>query len=846
MKCKNCGTELNTDGYCPNCGNKTDNKKSNKKIIIIGICLVLVVCVFLIYKSTAIVFKISNIKDNYTYDELVKEKLVLKTKGSINSEETVWNLNGYDITKGSSLTNYDVVNGENVLIITNNNKTKKYTFNVSNTNGIVASENLTVPIDDADFDGDGIPNSVEKEMGLATYTNDTDGDGLFDNVEIVMGLDPLVKDNYDEVRTYKVTQDNTQDAKIYINVSGKGNVANTFLDTEELDVGFDNSFVKSDVVVLSSSNNEKPEKMEIHFVTGGYKNLDNYAIYEYNSKTQELSELETFTDEEGLYANIAKYYDYLFLGSKSNKPASEYNNQIMFVVDNSGSMFSAEYVMAKENRTIKEGTSDEYGNDVDFKRISLMQSLVDKLGTENFTYSTMAFTSNMCKITDASKDSELIKNGLESLKTDCQVFNGTDMSGAIRNNYRSFDMTSPGIKYMIVLTDGIDKGLFNYALYDYELKNIKKAGVKVITIGLGSSVNSEYLQKISTSTNGKYLYASDANMLDTLINIITDDIQSNKLTLFDDKEFELVADSGFEITRDGFSIENFSSKDSPGGNCYGFSNLAKQIYLNKLPESASEEKTLVSNWLFGDDSTLIAYTLTHNNKKRLVKGNTYNIQLHKDYNYFLNLKNVPDDYRYIANDNLPHISEKYRTMAINLGYEPFMKNEKVELTIDGKKGTYDSYESIGYLNLFNATPASEYKDDYQLLQLINRGFRIQGNNISNLIAQKIQHDGKKNISTANEFKILSKEIDSGSPAYISLLTNMGGHSVLATKVYRSIDLEEYRVIIYDSNYPGVDMPAKFKRITDYNPYSSDSRYEFSYAYDNSSIIFTSFLYAGSV
>ena len=81
------------------------------------------------------------------------------------------------------------------------------------------------------------------------------------------------------------------------------------------------------------------------------------------------------------------------------------------------------------------------------------------------------------------------------------------------------------------------------------------------------------------------------------------------------QEVTLVADSGFKVDRDGFNFGNFGSSTSPGGVCYGFSYLTKQIYLNQLPESAEEVKegTIAEK--------LIAYKLTDTNKKRLVKGN---------------------------------------------------------------------------------------------------------------------------------------------------------------------------------------------------------------------------------
>ena len=194
------------------------------------------------------------------------------------------------------------------------------------------------------------------------------------------------------------------------------------------------------------------------------------------------------------------------------------------------------------------------------------------------------------------------------------------MSGSIRKYSSKFDFNSYGKKYMIVLTDGIDSGWFTYELADYTLEGYAKKGINIITIGLSNFTNSEYLMRIASKTNGKYLYASDANMLDTLVEIIESSIEGQKTESIDGDEVTLIADSGFIVKRDGFNIENFGSTSSPGGNCFGFSLLSRDIYLNKFKESDK----FVDGGFAGTD--LIEYTLTDKNKERLVKGIVYNIK----------------------------------------------------------------------------------------------------------------------------------------------------------------------------------------------------------------------------
>lgn len=823
--------------------NKTGKQKRKKKFpiaITVIVALVLLLAAYLLYEYLCPRLFVTNMKENYQLEEFLKEEYKIKSSLFIKDRDTVWNLNGYDFYKGKSPSSMPVKPGENKLIVVNGKISKVYTFTVSmeDTSLLITDDKLVMDIKYLDYDGDGIPNEKEVELGLSTYTNDTDGDGLYDNVELIMGLDPKTKDDYNKIRSYDVVQDNKEVYSIYATIKGKGNIANNFLDTIELNVGYPTNFISSDVVTLVTSEEEKPEEKIIYFKKRHSWKLENYSIYDYNNETNELKELETKQDGDYFYTNI-EYDHSLFVGKKENAPTEEYKNQIMILIDNSGSMYSREYLENKTHKDYSKVDPSGYGNDVDFKRLSLMKSLVDRLGIDKYEYSVHAFTGDYCSLITQSQDKEAIKEKIDSLKTDCQNFNGTELSGSIRKYAKTFDFETPGVKYMIVLTDGLDAGFFTYELYDFELSSYKKKGIKIITIGLGAGVNSEYLQKIAVGTDGTYLYASDANMLETLISIIENSIKNQETTSIDDKDVTLIADSGFEVTRDGFSFANFGSQDSPNGNCYGFSRLTKLIYLNKLPVSASYEKGGLEA-----DSELVEYTLTDTNKERLKKGNVYGIDLNSDYKFFLYLQKLPDDYRYLGNDGIPYINQKYKDKLISLGYTPIMKEKEMKLTIDGKTETYSKYESSGNIPLFNAEVEEKYKDDYQILQLINRNFRVQSHHTADRIKDNfLKMSQSKTYDYKQEVDRIIGELKTGSPALLSISSSGGGgHSVLATKAYKTNDLQEYIVGIYDSNTPGEEGKAHLKRQTMYYPFSETSYYGFSY--NGAGIEYSKMIYAG--
>ncbi len=59
----------------------------------------------------------------------------------------------------------------------------------------LTTEPTPTPDPEQDSDGDGIPDSVEAELGTNPYSPDSDNDGVDDNIEVMVGLDPLSDDS---------------------------------------------------------------------------------------------------------------------------------------------------------------------------------------------------------------------------------------------------------------------------------------------------------------------------------------------------------------------------------------------------------------------------------------------------------------------------------------------------------------------------------------------------------------------------------------------------------------------------------------------------------------------------
>ena len=63
---------------------------------------------------------------------------------------------------------------------------------------------------------------------------------------------------------------------------------------------------------------------------------------------------------------------------------------------------------------------------------------------------------------------------------------------------------------------------------------------------------------------------------------------------------------------------------------------------------------------------------------------------------------------------------------------------------------------------------------------------------------------------------------------VSITASAGGHSVLATNVYKTNDLEKYIIGIYDSNNPGKESKMYLERQVSYGLFSETSYYSLNF------------------
>ena len=92
---------------------------------------------------------------------------------------------------------------------------------------------------------------------------------------------------------------------------------------------------------------------------------------------------------------------------------------------------------------------------------------------------------------------------------------------------------------LIVMTDGEDNRPYSDADIKSKIGDLaEKNNVTVYTIGLGSSVDSNFLKKLATAGGGKFLYCSDESVLESAYKFIHERINNEYIIKFEAEDFD--------------------------------------------------------------------------------------------------------------------------------------------------------------------------------------------------------------------------------------------------------------------------------------------------------------------
>lgn len=643
-----------------------------------------------------------------------------------------------------------------------------------------------------DADGDGLPDFYEGSNSKTSPTAvDTDQDGLYDGDEIIMGLDPLTADSKgDGVKDgerkleYTFKSDN-----VTMEMVGKGNFTQTSVDkysTETLDnvsSVVDGIYAFYTQVTLDSA--EIVIKYNKDAVSQKNINEANLAVYELNEDENTFKKLRTTVDASNSTVKFNPENEVLgkYFIADSSVLTSNLATELVFVIDNSGSMYSKAEV----------GNSEE--NDPEFKRVDVVNDLVDKL-QGNYRFGVGKFTFEYKEIVNLSSDKAAIKNRVLSIKTDPENFSGTYIGAGLEGGLKQFsDTVDQNRRYIILLSDGADTS--SEAGYDNELlkKQIdvaKQKGVKIYTVGLGSVIDEENLKNISNQTNGKYYFAATADDLEVVFDEIAADLNYNLYDSNNDdvNDSVILADSGFIVGRDGFSFSNFSNTQVKYGYGYGMVLFAKLFYENGLPDSLSA-KTVVSP----SNETVTAPAAT---PKNVVDGSTTTLRTYKPVSLTV-LSELPTNFwtSSVSNGALT-INATHKTALTALGFTTY------GAAYSNENAKFNRYETLRY----DMEPL--LYDEDELEAAIDDKDAEMLKTLARLDITKYRDD-KFNFFDGNDtaFANIKQELSAGKTVMIRINQD---YTVLATKLLAdSKNMNKYKIEVYDPNYAGVPKYIEVER-----------------------------------
>lgn len=715
---------------------------------------------------------------------------------------------------------------------------------------------------DEDLDFDGLTNKQEKEYktnptvadsdldGLDDYyeifisktdpnKKDSDNDGLNDYDEIELGLDPNKADSKNDgikdgqrTLTYNYNSD-----KLKLSITGKGNIASTVSEVnsntkisgklgliDNLYTLYTDGIIQHATLTISYTN-EELENFGL--------NEDNLSIYYYNEKESKYEKINSKIDKENktVTAELKHFSNYVLGDSSLLKEST--TNQILFVLDNSWSMYTDEQYKEYKGKEYLGGLSNLAGSDADGVRFTLTSDLVTRLSAKNFQIGLSEFRNDYANALSIGTDAEQIKKKLTTMTGNfITTTEGTNIRNALTKSISEFSKDSDN-KYIIILTDGQDSSLSSKtkSIIEKAISN----NVKICSIGFGGGSNNTELSNISNGTGCKFYSSGNASGLTELFENIGTELDDNLVDINGDNEADgiLMADSGFIVNRDGFSFSNYGTNLSRGGHCYGMATFAQLYYKKALPLNVGAKTA--------EKDTSYAYNLSNTYFKNY--ANLYNYKLKTNslkYTFGFDIfgEEQPADFRGI-NGTILTVTDKYKKEIVNSGIYDIVEEKtglSKEKQLEKWGVTYKTSENL-YINEDSMqTSKIMDNDDKQMLNAIYTGFIRQNVTtyyssssnfvlwLRNVIGTEVT-DYKGAVGFIN---ILKARLNDKDAPVISSSFSGGLHAINAISLVQDIDNPNYYYIgVYDNNYPGekryVDVECNKKTcVTKANDYYTDS------------------------
>lgn len=723
-------------------------------------------------------------------------------------------------TKGSEVV-WELPNEPGTYTLTvqagNKTKTKNITILTNMLGELTLANNDNIEY--IDNDEDGLSNNYESNKSSTEIDKaDTDGDVIEDGNEIVLGLDAKEKESkddgiQDDERKLEYKLDVT-DIGASVVVRGNDNIASTTMDLFDLNTVKEIAAVVTKVYSIDTkgtlSNATISIKYDKSVVSQKGLNENSLSLYKLDTNNNKFIKQDSTVDvaNSTVTSNVTELGK--FFVADSSKMKEKISTELMFVIDNSGSMYPKEMVDESEE------------NDTQFKRVDLSNSIIDKLKGD-YKFGAGKFTFEYEDLIGLTSDKEKVKEKIDSIKTLTEKFSGTYIGNALEGGLKQFNaQNAEARKYLILLTDGKDTD--NVEGYDDKkiitaTNDAKSKGVKVFTIGLGETIDTEVLEGIASQTGGKYYYASSSEVLEDVFELIAADINYSLVDFDNDSndDYIIYKNSGFLAKKNGMPIENFSTTTNNYGATYGMSLFSKLYYENKLPSKMSS----------------ISVKNPENNETQKASG--YDIKIDKDtaktllYNYELEdlvfMKELPKNFMATSvSDGVLPISSEYKKNLNSYGFSYY------NLKLNNNNAGFKEYENYILDNDFEKDEDSKETSTLDNVdkEFINAIYRLD---ILKYRDERISFESDPD----KAYKYLVDNISTGK---VNLLVLNDNYTVALQKILVDVnDNNHFKLEVYDSNYGGNQQYIDVKRTKIFNSLEENDKnnYQYKFVYNDKKV-----------
>lgn len=669
--------------------------------------------------------------------------------------------------------------------------------NITEIDGISLSQRENLGLSDflCDSDSDGLSDAYELNVTKTDpLKTDSDGDGVSDGIEVKASLDPNNPKTNGTDEDGKLSMTATVGSKdVTAEVKGTPDIYKCYIEE------YKNNSMAGTPGMLGSVYQFYAPDIDEGTITFTYTDEElnkwsgdpnSLSVFWYNSTDGKFDMLNSIIDTEKKTVSTKVTESGIFaLGDTGVVTAEEYDTNIFFLIDNSGSMYPEAMCAGSEE------------NDIDFKRLDLANSLMETIEGD-VNYGLAKFTATYTQLSNLTSDKAAVSAQLESIKSSRESFNGTEIAASLSKAVKVFKDTAPADRnYILLLTDGMPTTI-NPAAEKAAIDSLNAENVSVFVIGLGKYVDSDYLTNIAESTNGMYFQVSNADALQATVSKISSFLDYGIVQTgnegYEPQEGEeipvsdmfMIADTGFSTKKDALAYKDFRTSYDTDGTGFGVAEFMSRYYTGNLELTASDY-TVDGKTVKGYD--LRNFPLFTDGKADL---RNFHIQMLDKYNEYLSLENKWD-FKNIK-DNVLLFSDEAREFVQENGFGTVSVKfdssaHELQQSNTDKFLRYITFQTIRDFEVFQCAVLDNSVYTGDDLELLNAFIYLH-----NL---HLRDDCKVyNLSTDGSaaFEMLSYLMKTGEPVVMTIDNTV----VNAVRLLREIDdPNKFTLEVYDANYP---------------------------------------------